>query len=261
MGFMDKLKGAAKVVTEKASAVVDQLKEGQEISNKIKAMDYTKHVYGDSLATGDNIKNYIGFKFVTDGNNVKILDNLLVYQATVTKTEMATIEKYSIVKEFTRNDIVAMQMKPLEEKDYANSDNTRAGWRKLIYWGDITIILKDGTSYRFLFGFDLCCDYDKEHAVYQMEDERKDVKKYYDLIIELLLFIQANDKDSQNAVNHLFDMFFDQEGIDESLVVSPEERLSFKDGKLDIDAFFSLLSKSTKILFAKQKAFLQELDN
>ena len=141
MGFMDKIKGAAKSVT----AVVDQMKEGAEISKRINELDVNHAVHGNTLTTGDGIENTIGFKFKSkSGEGSKDIERYLVYQATVTQNQMGTVKKYAIIEEFTDDDLQGVAIESVSASDYSVSTHFNV---------KINLVLKNETTYSYIESF------------------------------------------------------------------------------------------------------------
>ncbi|MBR6549450.1 MAG: hypothetical protein IKT68_07920 [Clostridia bacterium] len=164
MGFMDKIKGAAKSVT----AVVDQMKEGAEISKRINELEVNHAVHGNTLTTGDGIENTIGFKFKSGEGSIDI-ERYLVYQATVTQNQMGTVKKYAIIEEFTDDDLQGVAIESVSVSDYSVSTHFDV---------NINLVLKNETTYSYIESFSVhhnnTYSEKPQLAVLQMEKEREE---------------------------------------------------------------------------------------
>ena len=251
MGFMDKLKGAAKAVSEKAGSVAEQMKEGQEISKRINEMDDSSHVYGETLTTGEGIENYIGFKFrVNEITNKKdsAVERFLVYQAAVTKTEMATVKKFSILDEFTEDDI---QSALVEELNL--SGNT--------LFVKFKLLLQNGTAYSYLtsVSFDSGKTFGSDSSIASKLMDQRRVKFIENISFVAYHMIYVLDSDSQNLANTLFDVLLEHHSFAQAEETTPEQRKLFENGNYSVENFFNMVRICDDALDAYYKDALEEI--
>lgn len=252
MGFMDKLKGAAKAVSEKAGSVAEQMKEGQEISKRINEMDESTPVYGETLTTGEGIENYIGFKFrVNETTNEKgsTVERFLVYQAAVIKkTEMATVKKFSILDEFTENDIQSAFVEKLDI-----SGNT--------LFVKFKLLLQNGTAYSYLTSVSLDSGktFGSDSSIASRVMGQRRVKFIEEIGFVGYHMLYVLDSDSQNLANTLFDVLLEHPSFAQAEETTPEQRKIFENGNRSLDNFFNMMRICGDALDAYYKDALEEI--